>query len=89
MASYDDLDFEWSLLCKENECAAWTENGMYLSHCETLSFVQFAYFFLFHSPFFSTAKINSNNNKNNKPKWLKRPWRDYVKQITYDYIENA
>lgn len=27
MASYDDLDFEWSLLCKENECAAWTESG--------------------------------------------------------------
>ncbi|XP_055297106.1 cerebellar degeneration-related protein 2 isoform X2 [Sitodiplosis mosellana] len=31
MASYDDLDFEWSLLCKENECAAWTENDLQLA----------------------------------------------------------
>lgn len=25
MASYNDLNFEWSLLC--NECAAWSESG--------------------------------------------------------------
>ncbi|XP_031622778.1 cerebellar degeneration-related protein 2 isoform X2 [Contarinia nasturtii] len=31
MASYDDLDFEWSLLCRENTCASWTESDLQLA----------------------------------------------------------
>lgn len=49
MASYDDLDFEWSLLCKENECAAWTESGK--------SIIKISYFTSF-SIFYSIVPLD-------------------------------
>lgn len=30
MASYDDLNFEWSMLCRE--CAAWTQSGTFKTY---------------------------------------------------------
>lgn len=67
MASYDDLDFEWSLLCKENECAAWTENGKYLTRGETLSFAQFAYLSLFRSLIFFSPTAKDKQQQQKQP----------------------